>query len=198
MCSLPGISLAPQEKRWQSPRRLLSAHLAPGGAKGWLGSAAGFIPAPCGSWVRPGAASLPHARHRSPCPGWATALAWGIPTHGQGESGCSWGPWHTTLTACHYLACGVQHQTALVSLVQDRQRASRDGVKWGGGEWLAWCRETATVGVPMPLTLSQQSRTLPHYAGKSLGLLPPRADGAARSATHPAPEGPPVPGSQHP
>lgn len=87
MCSLPGISLAPQEKGWQSPRRLLSAHLAPGGAKGWLGSATGFSPASWGSWMRPGAASLPHARHRFPCSGWATALAWVIPSHGHGAKG---------------------------------------------------------------------------------------------------------------
>lgn len=101
------------------------------------------------------------------------------------------GPWHTAFAACRCLTCGVQHQIALVPLVQDRQRGIRDGVKWGGSGWLAWCRETATVGVPVPLTLSQPSRTLPHHTGKSLGLLPPRADGAARQCHPPCPRGTP-------
>lgn len=209
VCSLPGISFAPWEKGWGSPRSPLCAHPGQGGEKGWLGSAPSFSPAPWGSRVRPGAASYPHARHRPP-PARAGVLPW--PWHGVslimamgpkrvvGEKGAL-GPRSTAHGPCHHLECGAQHHRVLVPLVQDRQTGSRDGVRWGGSGWLAWCAGTwcaAAVGVLIPPMLSQRSRTLPHCTGKPPGLLPPRADGATRQCHPPCPRGTLPPGSQHP
>ena len=97
------------------------------------------------------------------------------------------GPWSTARAACHCLASGAQHPTALVPLVRDRLTGSRDGGRWGGSGWLACCGGTAALGALIPPTLGQQSRTLPHHPG----LLPQGQMGQPGSAIHLAPEGPP-------
>lgn len=201
ICTLAKGVEEPQEPALCPPR--------PRWGEGLAGISTQLQPCPMGQSGETWCCLLPPCQAQTP-PTWAGVLPW--PWHGAslimamgpkgvvGEKGAL-GPRSTAHGPCHHLECGAQHHRALVPLVQDRQTGSRDGVRWGGSGWLAWCAGTwcaAAVGVLIPPMLSQHSRTLPHHTGKPPGLLPPRADGATRQCHPPCPRGTPPPGSQHP
>lgn len=172
---------------------MLCACPAWGGEKGWLGSAPGLSPAPQGSRVRPGAASFPCARHRTP-PTRAGVLPWmwhsaslamAMGSRGvRGEKELP-GPWSPCSLPPPGMWSPAPHSMGATGARQaDREQG------WGelGRYWMAsLVQRDSCWGCPDTPMLGQQTRTLPYHRSKPPGLLPPRADGAARQCHPPCP-----------